>query len=119
MASDSTSGKPEVEYEYTFNATDPDGDDVRYFIDWGDNNSEWTGFNPSGTDVIVKHTWSVDGTYNITVKAQDIYGLEGPERTLTVTIPRNKPSNFKFNLFGRLFERFPNLFPILKYLLGL
>jgi len=100
-------GKVGKEYEYTFNAVDPDGDDVRYFIDWGDNTSEWTGYNASGTDIMVKHTWSEEGTYIITAKAQDIYGFEGPNGKLEVTMPRNKPSNFNFNLLGWFLERFP------------
>ncbi len=114
-----TSGKPGTEYEYTFKATDPDGDDIMYFIDWGDNDTEWTDLNASNTDVKVKHTWSNDGTYNITAKAQDIYYNEGPEGTLTVTIPRNKPANFNFNLISWLFKRFSNAFPILRQLIGL
>jgi len=115
-----TNGKTGKEYEYTFNATDPDGDNVKYNINWGDNTtSEWTEFSDSGEEISLKHTWSEEGTYNITAKAEDIHGAQGPEGTLTVTIPRNKPSNFNFNLFGRLFERFPNLFPISRYLLGL
>jgi len=112
-----TSGKAGKEYEYTFMATDPDGDNVRYIIDWGDNTSNTTGYNPSGTDVGVKHTWSEDGTYIITAKAQDIYGFEGPEGTLTVNIPRSRTVNRPLLL--RLFERFLNAFPILRYLLGI
>jgi hypothetical protein len=120
MIDGQTSGKAGAEYEYTFNAVDPDGDDVKYFIDWGDNTiGEWTGFNVSGTDVKVKHTWSEEGTYNITARAKDIYGLEGPEGTLEVTMPKNKPSVFIFNLFGWLLERFPNAFFIIRYILGL
>ncbi len=107
-----TSGKPGKEYEYIFNAVDPDEDDVRYFIDWGDNNTEWTGFNASGTDLMVKHTWSEKGDYTITAKAQDIYGVQGLEGTLTVTMPKNKA--FNFNMLEWLFERFPNAFPILR-----
>ncbi len=104
-----TSGKTGTEYEFTFKATDPDGDKVRYIIYWGDNTSNTTGYNPSGTDVKVKHIWSNDGTYNITAKAQDIYGFEGPEGKLTVTMPKTKSFNFNFNLLGWLFERFPLL----------
>jgi len=108
------SGKSGKEYEYTFNTTDPNSDDVRYLIDWGDNTSNTTGYNPSSKDVKVKHMWSNDGTYNISVKAQDIYGLEGPEGTLTVTMPSNKPLNFNLNLLERLLGRFSNSFPIIR-----
>jgi hypothetical protein len=109
-----TTGKPGKIYEYTFNATDPDGDDVRYIIYWGDNTSNTTGFNPSGADVKLKHTWSIDGTYNITAIAQDVYDLESPEGKLVVNMPRNRPSNF--NLLNWLFKRFSNAFPILRRL---
>ena len=112
-----TSGKAGKEYEYTFNATDPNGDDVKYIIDWGDNNTEETGFNASGTDVIVKHTWDEEGTYNITAMAQDIHGAEGPEGTLTINIPRFRTVNSPLLL--QLFEHFQKLFPILRNLLRL
>ena len=111
--------KREQSIEYTFNAVDPDDHDVKYFIDWGDNNTEWTGYNPSGTDVKVKHTWSEKGTYNITPKAKDTYGEESDWATLEVTMPKNKPFNFNFNLLSWLFERFPNAFPILRHILGI
>lgn len=114
-----TNGKAETEYEYAFNATDPDGDPVMYFIDWGDNNTEWTEYCDSGKEITLKHTWSDKGDYTIISKAQDIYGAEGPEGTLEVTMPRNKAFNFNFNLLERLFERFPNIFPVLRYLLGM
>jgi hypothetical protein len=103
-----TSGKPGTEYEYTFNATDPDGDDVKYYICWGDNTTNvTTDFNASGTEVIVKHTWDKDGKYTITAKAEDINGTQGPEETLIVNIPRSKAVNNPLLL--RLFERFPLL----------
>jgi len=114
-----TNGNTGTEYEYIINATDPDGDDVKYHIDWGDNTSEWTDFNASGKEVTVKHTWNEDGNYNISVKAQDIYGAEGPEGILIVTIPKNKPFNFNLNLLDWLFDRFPNLLPVLRHVLRL
>ena len=55
-------GVPGTEYIYVLNAVDPDNDNIRYHIDWGDGTSDITGLNPSGTDVIVKHTWSEKGT---------------------------------------------------------
>ena len=55
------SGKVDVEYEYTFNATDPEGDPVMYFIDWGDNDTEWTEFSDSGEEITLKHSWIEEG----------------------------------------------------------
>ena len=109
------SGKTGVQYEYTFNAIDPDSHNVRYIINWGDNTSDTTGYYPSGTDAKVKHTWSNDDTYIITAKAQDIHGFEGPEGKLTVEIPRSRVVNKPLLL--RFFECFPNAFAILRYIL--
>lgn len=111
-----TSGTAGKEYEYTFNAIDEDGDDVKYIIDWDDDNIETTGFNSSGTDVEVSHTWADEGEYTIRAKAQDTTGLTGPEGTLTVTMPRNRAIN---NPFLNFLQNHPNLFSILRYLLGL
>jgi len=85
-----TSGTAGKDYDYKFNSTDPNGDDVRYFIDWGDTITEWTVYYPSGSEVNLSHSWE-KGTYNITAKAQDIYGAEGPEGTLEVTMRSNGP----------------------------
>ena len=114
-----TSGKIGKEYEYTFNAVDPDGDDVKYYIDWGDNNTEWSDYNPSGTDTKVKHSWSEKGNYTIKAKAVDVNGAESEWGTLEINIPRNKASIYRSNFFERLFNRYPNIFPVLRYLLGL
>ena len=113
------SGKPGKEYEFTLNSTDPDGDDIKYFIDWGDNTTDETGFNASGTDVKVKHTWSERGDYTIKAKAIDVNDAESELSTLEITMPKNKAFNFYHNLLNRLFERFPNVFTILRYILGL
>ena len=76
--------------DYSTYTTDPDGDDVRFHIDWGDTKSDTTDFVASGTDFDVPHTWGVTGTYIITASAEDTFGNIGPEATFTVTIPRNK-----------------------------
>ena len=73
------SGKVGVPYEFTFCAEDPDGDDVFYFVDWGDGtNTGWFGPFPSGEGVMIQHVWTKKGTYEIKAKAKDVYGLEGP-----------------------------------------
>ena len=113
-------GKKGTEYDYTFNSIDGDRDDVSYYVDWGDGtNTGWFGLYPSGIGVIKKHTWKSNGKYTIKAKAKDINGAESEESILKVSIPRVKAFNFNVNLISRLFERFPNAFPILRYLLGL
>jgi hypothetical protein len=86
-------GKKRTAYEYTFNAVDPNGDPVYYFIDWGDGTTEnWIGSYPSGQTVKVNHTWVKKGTYIITAKAKDTNNHIGPKGTLEVTMPQNVPS---------------------------
>jgi hypothetical protein len=110
------SGEPGTSYEFKFNAVDPEGDDVKYHIRWGDGIVDETGLNPSGTDVTESHTWSSSGNYVIEAYAEDEYGHIGPKTTFTVTMPKAKTLP---NLLQKILERYPNTFPILKYLLGL
>jgi outer membrane protein assembly factor BamB len=109
------SGKPKTSYDFIFNAVDTDGDNVRYIINWGDNTSNITGPIPSGNNVTVSHTWNAKGTYTISAKAEDEYGLIGPKATKEITIPRNKALLTTQPILQWLFERFP----ILRHLLGL
>ena len=106
-----------VDQFYTIVSTDPDGDDVYYYVDWGDGNvEEWIGPYPSGEEVTVNHTWYKKGIYLIKAKAKDIFGAEGLWGKLTIIVPRNRVITMPF---PRLLERFPNMFPILRYILGL
>jgi len=83
-------GKPGVLYKYTFTTTDPDGDMVYYYIDWGDDQvSEWIGPYASGEIAIVNHQWDEKGTYIIQAKAKDTYDVESDWGTLEVAIPVN------------------------------
>ena len=107
-----TSGKKGTDYEYSFVATDPDGDDIYYCIEWGDDEEE-LGPNLSGEMVTVKHTWSEDGLYCLRVKAKDSNGLESGWGTLSVTMPRNRAMQIPLLKFLENFlERFPNAFPL-------
>jgi nitroreductase len=70
-------GMKKVCYNYTVITTDPDGDDVFYYVDWGDQtNSGWVGPFVSGMMVTLNHTWSEIGTYTIKARAKDIHDLE-------------------------------------------
>lgn len=107
-------------YEYTFITTDPNGDSVSYYIDWGDTtNSGWIGPNQSSEQVTVSHTWTTRGTYTIKAKAKDVYDAESDWGLLKIRMPKGQiHTTFLFvNFFERLFERFPQAFPILRYIL--
>jgi hypothetical protein len=108
-------GKP---VDYTVTTTDPEGDTISYYIDWGDGtNSGWKGPFASGTGTTESHTWSADGDYTIKAKAKDTAGHESDYGTLTVTMPVSL--NLPFHqLIEKIFERFPHAFPILRQLLG-
>ncbi|KYK25105.1 hypothetical protein AYK24_05210 [Thermoplasmatales archaeon SG8-52-4] len=68
------SGKPNIEYEYTFITNDPEGDQIWLYIDWGDDNpDEWIGPYNSSQEVYVSHKWNDSGEYNIKARSKDIW----------------------------------------------
>ena len=112
-----TTGTAGTSYDYKFSAVDPDGDDVKYYITWGDGNTDNTDLSASGAIVTVPHTYDEEGTFEISAYAEDSNGLTGPASTLTVIMPRNKAT--QTHLFLRFLQNHQNLFPILRQLLGL
>jgi hypothetical protein len=115
-----TKGEPKTAYTWKFNSIDPEGGNVRYHIDWGDNTSEWTGFFPASTPVDVIHTYSKAGSYIITAYAEDEDGNVGPENTFIVTMPKNKAIDRPLlNFVQNFLQNHPNVFPILQHLRGL
>jgi PKD repeat protein len=79
-------GKVGQLYNYTFNSTDPEGDDVYYYVDWGDASSGWIGPFASGVDATINHTWSRTDLYTIIAKAKDSYDHESNGSTFSVSI---------------------------------
>jgi len=101
-------GVPNVELDYIFKAIDPDGDDLFYYIYWGDG-AEITNYGPisSGEEIMLSHTWTKRGEFEIKAKVKDHCDEESFLEVLKITIPRNKAT---YNtLFLRLLERFPML----------
>jgi hypothetical protein len=110
-------GKVDVQYPYNFITTDPDEDDVYYFIFWGDgNNSGWLGPYNSSIQMSTTYSWNEKGTYNIKAKAKDIHGDESNWTTLTVTIP--KARLFMNSILNQMMKRYPLLTKLL-YLIKL
>jgi len=77
--------KVNVQYEYTFSANDPDGDNVSYLVVWGDGTSTvWI------NETSATHKWTKKDKFIISCKAKDTYGAESGWGTLEVSTPRNK-----------------------------
>jgi len=112
----SPQGPPGIELCWLFVSRDFDKHEVKYIIDWGDGNSDETDYYPEGEAVEECHTYDDLGNYTITIKAVDEKGLEGLEGTFEIKIQNSRSVHQKLLL--RLFERFPNAFPILRQLLG-
>jgi len=106
-----THGNAGEEYEYTFVTTDPDEDNVSYWIVWGDGCPavEWIGPYPSGEVITLSHTFEEQGTFTISAKAKDIHEAESEWGYLDVEMPVNIPifGNILFRILERLMERFP------------
>ena len=113
-----SNGEVGVAYNYSFVSSALNGGNVSYYIVWGDGtNTGWIGPYPSGEEIIVAHTWDILGLYRIRCKAKDVNNSESEWGILWVTMPYSY--NIPFQLFWeRLFQRFPNAFPILRHILG-
>jgi len=114
-----TGGKPGKTLTYCTSTTDPDGDDVYYWVDWGDDtNTGWIGPYSSGEEVCFDHVWELEGTYLVKVKAKDFYvTISEWSDPLSVTIPRSK--GISEYSFLNLLEKFPILYWIFTFLLNL
>jgi len=114
-----TSGDYREAHQWNITATDPDNDDIYYFVDWGDGkNTGWSSLTyNSGETMAQSHKYDAKGNYTIKAKAKDISGNESDWGTLTITMPcsYNIPL---IQFWEKLLERFPNAFPILRYLMG-
>ena len=65
-------GLPGVEYQFSCSTTDPDGDNLYYMFDWGDDTDDgWLGPFASGETCTGSHIWNSSSQYQIRVKARD------------------------------------------------
>ncbi|KYK24987.1 hypothetical protein AYK24_05460 [Thermoplasmatales archaeon SG8-52-4] len=88
-----TNGMTGESFEFTLNSTDPDGQDIYYFVDWDDGTlCEWIGPYLSGEEVTVSHIWENPDTYEIRAKAMDsIYFESDWSAPHVITIVSNQP----------------------------
>jgi choloylglycine hydrolase len=108
------SGKPRFEYEYRAGVpTDTNSDKLMMLFDWGDGTqSNWI-MTPVFGSIKATHRYTEQGSYEIKVKAIDIYGAESDwSDPLTVSMPKTKLLS-EFNLW---IFKFSQRFPILEFL---
>jgi len=93
-----TTGVTGFSYSYSATAFDPTGDLLKYGWDWNGDGTvdQWDNNNGNyylqGQPSIISHVFNTPGTYNIQVKAEDIYGRQGGfSLPLTVVITQNQP----------------------------
>lgn len=89
-----TSGRPGVSINYTVSSVDPDKDQMRYTLDWGDGTQSITGFLDTGAFACMNHTWNRSGTYQIKANAIDEGGAESAwslPQTVIINSPPDKP----------------------------
>jgi len=100
------------EYTFTTSTIDPNGDQVWYWIDWGDNTSSgWVGPFASGATGNASHTWVKRGTYEIKVKAKDPSNAESAySNSFEVKVKLLVSQSLQMpTILQKLIERFPML----------
>jgi subtilisin family serine protease len=102
------------EYEFSFESTDEDGHEIFYKVDWDDGEeTEWKGPFPSGTKLLLAHTWTKNGRYFIKAWAKDTMGGESNQGNHQIYILKDKAKT------SPIFYNFLLKFPVLRYILGL
>lgn len=105
--------KKDVQSDYTFTTNDSDGDDVLYFVEWGDGaNTGWLGPFASEAICYANHTWTKKDKFTIRCKAKDEFNAESGWAEYTVSAPRDRFITFRF------LDYFPNAFPLLRLIFG-
>jgi hypothetical protein len=113
-----THGKIGVMYYWTFLSSDPEGENITYYIDWGDycGSSEWNGPHPSGKEVQIAHTYYYVKDFTFSSFAADEQGKESDWTGFTINISRSKTI---IPILQLIIERFPKVVNVILNLLRL
>jgi hypothetical protein len=112
-----TKGKTGISHTYSFLSTDPEGDEITYYVEWGDGDTDIVGPSPSGIATSEGHKWTSQNTFKIRAKAQDPHGAQSDWGELVVTMPKPKPLINTMPWFQRFLQTHPQLLQILRILL--
>lgn len=91
------SGEPDTSYTFSFRATDPDGDKIRYRVDWDSNRSAdqilpASGHVNSNTLLDALRSWASVGTYTFRAKTQDSHGALSGWTSHVITLGTDAPT---------------------------
>ena len=104
-------------YFYSSAATDPDDDLLSYCFSCGPGHNCKTHFESSGQTMEGVFIWTFGGIYSICVRSRDEYGFVSDwSESLIVFIIGPGDKMVHNTLFVGLLDRFPNAFPILRYI---
>jgi outer membrane protein assembly factor BamB len=67
------------ETDFTVTTTDANKDNIKYFVAWGDGDTLTTGYEGSGENVTVSHTWADTGWYSLRALAEDEEGARSAD----------------------------------------
>jgi hypothetical protein len=98
-----TSCKLDTQYEYSFTAIDPEGDDIKFEIEWDDGDYTITDFVSSGTTVTKSHSWSNTDDFTIRSRAIDEDGDSSGWTTHPIRASRTK--TYEKHLYLRFLEK--------------
>jgi hypothetical protein len=98
--------KKDQEYSYNITSSDPDGDNISYYIDWGDGkNNTWSNFFSTGNSYNINKIWNEEGIYQIRAKAKDIYNFESDWSIIEVEVPNRFFINIENNNFFHIINK--------------
>jgi C1A family cysteine protease len=114
-------GKNDTVYTYTISTYDPDNDEVKYYLNWGDDywfggSAGWIGPYTSGEEVTLEKIFNEKGNYTIRVKAQDTYGAKSDWSILEVSMTKTHYYNSIIQILIKFLEGFPIFEKILNHI---
>jgi len=99
-----SAGITNTKYIFTVMSTDPDGDNIRYIVDWDDGSHDETDYLPDGTTATLNHTWTSAATFIVNVSAIDENNAQSGITAIEITIDEEavETSTLNFTLIALL-----------------
>jgi len=106
------------EIELRIVSIDPEGEPLRYNINWNDGNETgWFGPFPSGEEIIMAHSWSEQDSYQVMIKSKDPFDEQSDQANHIVTVKKTK--SYPFIKINELFRNHLIFYQLLKKIINL